>query len=210
MNYKIIPLYPAYEISNCGKSVRRISNKKEVRQGKQVIKGKETGYLYVSMCYGANDSYLTQSKRVAVHRLVALAWLPEPKENQVWVNHKDGIKSNNDYLNLEWTTISENIQHAYNTGLKVSKKGKEHHKYGTKLTLKAKALMSEAKKGAKHPKFKGYYFAKWVKYESATQAAKVLNTNSKTIINRCKNPKFKNDGYYFVPVNTNKTVNDNQ
>lgn len=51
-----------------------------------------------------------------VHRVVALAWVPNPHGHR-YVNHKDGNKLNNDYLNLEWCTASENELHAHRTGL---------------------------------------------------------------------------------------------
>ena len=52
-----------------------------------------------------------------VHRLVAISYLPNPC-NKKNVNHIDGDKQNNHVDNLEWCTQSENIQHAYDTGLK--------------------------------------------------------------------------------------------
>ena len=52
-----------------------------------------------------------------IHRLVAECFIPNP-ENLPQVNHLDGNKANNSADNLEWVSISENLKHAYRTGLK--------------------------------------------------------------------------------------------
>lgn len=63
--------------------------------------------------------------RSTVHRWVALTFIPNP-ENKRNVNHIDGCKTNNKVSNLEWNTTSENILHAFRTGLNVSSKGEKH------------------------------------------------------------------------------------
>lgn len=50
-------------------------------------------------------------KRQYVHRLVALAFLPCEKPDELVVNHKDRNRTNNDLSNLEWSTYSDNSHH---------------------------------------------------------------------------------------------------
>ena len=66
-----------------------------------------------------------------VHRMIAETFVPNP-ENKSEVNHINGNKADNRADNLEWCTSSENKQHAYNSGLKVSQKGEA--RYNSKLT----------------------------------------------------------------------------
>ncbi len=55
-----------------------------------------------------------------VHRLVAITFLPPPENKNMVVNHKNGIKTDNNVNNLEWITQSENTKHGFN--LEMSKK----------------------------------------------------------------------------------------
>jgi len=59
-----------------------------------------------------------------VHRLVATAFIDNP-DNKRTVNHKDGNPLNNAVSNLEWNTYSENIQHAFDSGLIIPLKGEQ-------------------------------------------------------------------------------------
>ena len=65
------------------------------------------GYQYYSLCVNGNRSF-----KIKVHRAVALTFLPN-LHNYPVVNHKNGIKDENRVDNLEWTTNSGNMFHAY-------------------------------------------------------------------------------------------------
>ena len=71
---------------------------------KQVDTGK--GYMAVTLCFNGIP------KRHYVHRLVAATFL-DNKENKPEVNHIDGVRHNNNLINLEWVTRSENHFHRY-------------------------------------------------------------------------------------------------
>ena len=73
---------------------------------------KRNGYVY-QMLYKKG-----KEKLLRVHRLVAMAFLPNPN-NLPQVNHKDGNKQNNSVDNLEWCEQSDNMKHAYKNGLQI-------------------------------------------------------------------------------------------
>ena len=94
-----IPEANGYEISSEG----RLRNSKGT-----MFFGHKDDNGYIRVCIN--------EKLYRMHILVAKAFLPNP-EDKPHVNHKDGVRDNNKLENLEWVTRSENMQHAYDTGL---------------------------------------------------------------------------------------------
>lgn len=97
--------FPVYEVSSDG----RVRNSKTGRIMRTAANSK--GYPHV--CLHENNVQHTR----AVHRLVADAFYDGDHEG-LDVNHIDGDKTNNHVYNLEWCTRQQNLQHAYETGLK--------------------------------------------------------------------------------------------
>lgn len=109
-----------YEVSNQGK-VKRLSrvthDKKRKRSHtwperllKPYVPKTRSCYPIVRLCVNNKET------DILVHRLVAIAFLPNPN-NYPQVNHINGIKGDNFVENLEWCTNSHNVRHAYETGL---------------------------------------------------------------------------------------------
>lgn len=99
MNGKIIDIAPNYIIYPDGNIKNKNTNKMLVGQiGKN-------GYRSV------NIRTLNGKKRVYIHRLVAINFIPNPHHKEQ-VNHIDGNKLNNKVENLEWVSPKENIAHA--------------------------------------------------------------------------------------------------
>lgn len=124
--WKVIEGFSKYLISNTG----RVKNIVELRDLKFY---NCKGYSKIELI---NDN--NKDKKVFVHRLVALNFIPNPS-NKPQVNHIDGDKNNNNIENLEWCTASENIKHAFKEGL--SLKGEDLH--NSKMTEEKVILLRE-------------------------------------------------------------------
>lgn len=129
-----------YQVSNLGR-VRSLDRWRKNGSGEYKQKGRilnqgdtTTGYKQIVL---NKDK---KRKTLKVHRLVAIAFIPNP-ENKPNVNHIDGNPHNNKVENLEWCTQSENVQHAYDTGLKqcniIDKETLQDMHYNKKMTPRA-------------------------------------------------------------------------
>lgn len=114
-----------YKVSNYGrvKSLDRVDSNGHKVKGKIMESYNNGGYLFVNL---SKDG---KQQQFYIHRLVATMFIPNPKNLPI-VNHKNELKYDNVWTNLEWCT------HKYNTN------------YGTCLKR-----MSEKRKGEKHPMY---------------------------------------------------------
>lgn len=91
-----------YQVSNLGRIY-------SLRREKILAGGIDTsGYIVVTLYKNG------KGKTKTVHRLVAKAFIENPKELPV-INHKDENKTNNHITNLEWCTIKYNINYSKNS-----------------------------------------------------------------------------------------------
>lgn len=101
-----------YEVSNCG---RLRTTRKIIGTGYRepiIMKQLTTfrGYKRVSL---SKDCHY---KIHFSHRLVAQAFIENPQDKP-YINHKNGIKDDNNVANLEWVTSKENTKHAFDNDL---------------------------------------------------------------------------------------------
>lgn len=104
-----------YSVSNLGRVIRKPYTRENRIYGKGVFKNQGGLVKSSKNLYGYPTLTLCKNgirKREVVHRMVAKAFLPNPK-NKPTVNHKNGVPDDNRVENLEWATLSEQMIHSY-------------------------------------------------------------------------------------------------
>lgn len=151
-----------YQVSNLGRVMSLVTNhgRPQRKLKPQYIRN----YPYVNL------SLKDKSYRKDVHRMVAIAFVPNP-DNKPMVNHIDGVKLNNNASNLEWATCSENHKHAYASGMRSSNGTVTGLKLGRSSKYHNVSWDSERSKWMAAPKVNGKQMF-MCRFDSEVEAAK--------------------------------------
>ena len=98
--------YEGYEVSNLG----RVKSYKYDKINGRIMKPYKDSKGYLQIDLQLDGRKRENRKHLAVHRLVAMAFIPNPY-NLSQVNHKDEDKTNNCVDNLEWCTNDYNAHY---------------------------------------------------------------------------------------------------
>lgn len=170
------------------------------------LNGEITKYGYKQITLFINGKIF----RTRVHRLVACLFLDRPQNyKEMVVNHKDGNKLNNHYLNLEWCTYDYNNYHARinklnNVSQSNSKRwNNEEFRNKTAKNISNGMIKSGCSKWKNNPRFRYEIFDKQgTEYNRNTLAKKINLSQSytdklmKDFVNGITNSYFEKYGIY--------------
>lgn len=186
--WKLIRDYEGlYEVSNLGR-IKRLGNDKNRKE--KILKPykNKLGYLRVTLSKDNKVKYMF------IHRLVAIAFIPNP-ENKPCIDHINTIPSDNRVENLRWATYKENMN---NELTKEKLSGENSNNYGKPRSEEIKKKISESQKGGKNPKARGVFCYELNKsWNTSAEASRELNIDSSNITKCCKGKCKSVKGYHF-------------
>ena len=102
---KAISGHPGYFVNTTGNVFKELANGelREIKGATKVYKGSQYCKVSLRKPNGISTPF-------RVHRLVAMAFIPNPKKYDI-VNHKNGKKGDNRVSNLEWVDRKGNARH---------------------------------------------------------------------------------------------------
>ena len=132
MKFNNIDGFEGYYISKRGKLYSKLLSTRNKDSKWRVVKPRlmKNGYLRVLLHIKGRVP-----KAFYIHRLVAMAWIPNP-DNLPMVMHLDNDRSNNKVSNLRWGTQSDNMIQATNDGMMYKQHQKGWLCHNSKLTKK--------------------------------------------------------------------------
>lgn len=184
MIWKDIPGFEGlYEVSISGKVKNSIT--------KRLLKNNNRGRYYSVTLYKNHKPH-----QLSVHRIVALTFIPNP-ENKPMVNHKNGNRYDNNIVNLEWCTQSENEKHKYEVlGYINHFKGKKHSEVSKQKMREW--FKNNLRLGAKAPCHKSIRCIETNKcYETIREACRELGLQESNVSKVLKGQRKTTGGYSF-------------
>lgn len=174
--WKDIPDYEGYyQVSNLGKIKRlprhKPTDKRKTHNNIRKPRLAENGYFRINL---SKDNSV---KWFGIHRLVALAFIPNP-DNLPVINHKDENKQNNRVDNLEWCT------HQYNREYGTARERQQKTRAANPNDKTARKLVGEKNsKAILQYSLSGKMIAR---YKSLSEASVATGVHISTIVRQCK------------------------
>lgn len=180
-----------YEVSSLGriKALSKTVTRKSIsyKLKEKILKPQPSGNGYLKICLHNNG----RKKFLFVHRLVAEAFLPNPK-NKPCIDHINTIRDDNRVNNLKWCTQKENCNNPI-TVHKMSESTKKVDKVKINKLLQDRSCQNASKMVYQYD-LDGNYIRS---FNSVIEAAIELNVPTKSLVAECNRRQHHFLGYLW-------------